>query len=91
MNPRIEFRRLFRLALFARRGVAPEKAAVLADRLTLRDAELDTRKFCLECRHLQASRTCFAAARGWIPGCTRRMEPIVDVLQRCPHFEWATP
>lgn len=82
----------FRVALFTRRGVEPQQAEHLADGLIERDADLDERRYCLECKHLQRSGGCFAASQGWVPGVDRqRFAPVRDILVRCPHFNWVTP
>jgi hypothetical protein len=58
----------------------------LAERLTLRDREIDDRRLCLECTWLGDTGRCVAAATGRIPGADRRLEPLQTVLQRCPAF-----
>jgi hypothetical protein len=50
----------FRVALFKRRGWDERKALDYADRLVERDAELDPRRLCQECAHLQTGSTCFS-------------------------------
>jgi hypothetical protein len=43
-----------RLHLFGSRGLDLKQAEAMADRLVLRDRELDDRRLCMECQHLQA-------------------------------------
>lgn len=87
-----EYRRFsFRASLFRRRGLTADQADSLADRLALRDQERDDRRVCLECKHLQQSGGCFAAAQGWIAGASKRLQPVVDILARCQCFEFQTP
>lgn len=81
----------FRAALFQRRGMSEHDAEVWADRLYERDFERDDRRLCVECAHLQRSGVCFAAAQGWIEGADRRLQPVPDILQLCPQFQWTTP
>ena len=44
-----------RLARFTNKGLGPDDADALADKLVLRDRELDDRRVCLECIHLSGS------------------------------------
>lgn len=82
----------FRTALFRRRGIPEGYADELADRLFERDFEGDDRRMCLECKHLQRTGACFAAAQGWMPAnFSRRHEPVRDLLQRCECFDWQKP
>lgn len=71
---------------FAARGAEYEKAEGLAERLVLRDRQHDDRRLCLECTHLGDRGRCLAAATGRLPGVDRRLEPVPDMLQRCPAF-----
>ena len=75
-----------RLHLFARRGIGEAQADKLADLLVIRDRQLDDRRLCLECSHLGDRGRCLAAAAGRLPGVDRRLEPVPDLLQRCPAF-----
>ena len=43
-----------RTALFNQRGLPELDAELLADKLVVRDRELDERRLCFECQHLQA-------------------------------------
>ena len=70
----------FRHALFIRRGIEPLHAEKLADQLATRDYERDERRLCLECQHMQRSRTCF-----------KRLPMSIEQLARCHGFEWQTP
>jgi len=62
---------------FVRRTLQPADAYELAERLTLRDRELDGRVFCIECRHGRAVR------------CPNGLPMPLDVPHRCPLFETA--
>ena len=79
---------LAREARFARLGRVVD-AEHLAERLTLRDRELDDRKLCLECAALANNRRCELAAQGRLPGADRHLEPVPTILQRCPGFTLA--
>jgi hypothetical protein len=61
----------------------------LAERMTLRDRQHDDRRQCLECTALAENRRCLMAARGRLPGADRRLEPVPNILQRCPGFTLA--
>lgn len=63
LNDRQIARMGFRIGLFQRRGMSPTEAEALADRLADRDHDLDDRRCCLECSHLQRGFTCFALKR----------------------------
>ena len=75
-----------RLHWFALRGIGEAQADKLADLLVIRDRQLDDRRLCLECSHLGDRGRCLAAAAGRLPGVDRRLEPVPDLLQRCPAF-----
>lgn len=64
-----------RVALFMRRGTSATNADDLAERLTLRDREGDTRASCAECRHGRSAR------------CPDGAPLPAAVLHRCPTFE----
>jgi hypothetical protein len=80
------FRR--REARFARMG-RTAYAEHLAERLTLRDRQHDDRRLCLECAALADTGRCLVAARGRLPGASRRLEPVPTILQRCEGFTLA--
>lgn len=75
-----------RAARFMRLGRVAD-AEHLAERLTLRDREVDDRRLCLECAALTDSRRCAVAAQGGLPGADRRLEPVPNILQRCLGFK----
>lgn len=75
-----------RVQRFMDRGITLEAAEALADRLAMRDADLDDRRLCLECTYLGASGRCVAAATGRLPGAATRLEPLQTILQRCEAF-----
>jgi hypothetical protein len=79
---------LAREARFTRMGRAAD-AEHLAERLTLRDREHDDRRLCLECAALADNGRCLVAARGRLPGASRRLEPVPTILQRCEGFNRA--
>lgn len=76
-----------RAARFAQIGRSD--AEHLAERLTLRDRQVDDRRMCLECRNLEAKGRCAAAMLGAIHGADRRLEPVANILTRCPAFKGA--
>lgn len=81
-----------RLARFTDKGLSLDKAEVLADKLVIRDRELDDRHSCFECTHL-------AGAGGWRCGNWQRAgvairaldaqlpADFVTLLQRCDGFK----
>ena len=72
-------------------GYSVPQANDLAERLTLRDRDLDDRHLCLECSHLRTSGRCAAAALGHLAGADPRMQPPPAILMRCPAFKGVTP
>ncbi|MBI3157768.1 MAG: hypothetical protein HYZ20_20520 [Burkholderiales bacterium] len=79
---------LAREARFTRLGRVAD-AEHLAERLTLRDRQHDDRRLCLECVALADNGRCLVAARGRLPGASRRLEPVSTILQRCEGFTLA--
>lgn len=75
-----------RVVKFMRSGISATDADDLAERLTLRDRELDDRHLCLECSHLMTSGRCAAAALGRLEGADPRMQPVQTILMRCEEF-----
>jgi hypothetical protein len=75
-----------RVHRFTERGMDPRAAQALAERLALRDADLDDRRTCVECSHLGLGGRCIAAANGRIPGATAFYTPVTTILQRCEGF-----
>jgi hypothetical protein len=76
-----------RAELFQRRGLDEERALELADALHQRDGDLDDRRMCIECAHLQRDGGCFSARQGWIHGAAIYLHPVQTKLQRCGRFE----
>jgi hypothetical protein len=76
-----------RAELFMRRGLDEERATELAETLRERDRQLDDRRMCIECAHLQRDGGCFAARQGWIYGAALNLAPVQTMLQRCERFE----
>ncbi len=77
---------LKRQSLMLARGYALEDAEAIAEALTLRDRKGVDRHMCCECQHLTQARRCSAAARGDMPGVSRQMEPVPDILWHCENF-----
>ena len=75
-----------RVQRFTDRGLTSEAADALAERMAIRDADLDDRRLCLECTYLGAQGRCIAAATGRIPGASRKLEPVQTILHRCEAF-----
>ena len=87
-----EFRRFgLRVAMFKRRRIDQATAERWADRLALRDQQLDDRRVCIECKHKQDDGGCFAASQGRMKGVDKRLQVIPFILQRCNHFAWQKP
>lgn len=78
-----------RVVRFMRSGISATDADDLAERLTLRDRDLDDRHLCLECSHLMTSGRCAAAALGHLEGADPRMQPVPTILMRCEQFAGA--
>lgn len=101
MNDREIARFVFRAALFERRGLTPELAERVADRLALRDQERDDRRCCLECTGLDQRRECMrvrvdrqTGAKGaarHMPDTSNDFQPMPITLQRCAGFSFVTP
>lgn len=88
----VDIRRFtLRVAMFKRRRVPEATAERWADRLALRDQQLDDRRVCVECAHIQDDRGCFPASQGRIKSASRSLTVIPFLLQRCTHFAWAKP
>ena len=68
------------------RAMGRVDAEHLAERLTLRDRQADDRRLCVECRELEASGRCAAARRGALACTDRRLEPVQNIVMRCPAF-----
>ena len=90
-----EFRRFgLRVAMLKRRRVDQATAERWADRLNLRDQQLDDRRVCAECAHRQDDNGCFAVRQGRIKGVAKtdaHFRVIPFLLHRCPAFAWAKP
>lgn len=95
MRPELSDREIarmsFRIGLFKRRGVPEHQAEELAEKLVARDYERDDRRMCLECSNLQHGGKCFCVSQGTLQGASPRHEPVTNVLQRCPSFQFQTP
>jgi len=73
---------LARQGLFSRRGLSPTESEKLAEKCLLRDRDLDDRRACIECKHLQ---------RGFICAATKGSSMPITIFQRCHRFEWQVP
>lgn len=78
-------RTVTRVRLFVRRGIRADDAEHLAERLLLRDRELDDRHLCAECLHCRPGRCGNYKAAGLQSPDVGRDQAAV--LQRCPGFE----
>ena len=82
-----------RMHQFTQKGLALKDAEALADKLVLRDRELDTRWMCVECVHLAGhagSWDCRAWQRGGVAVNERGAGlsgDLVQLLQRCCGFK----
>lgn len=91
----------YRVGLFRRRGKSEARAEQLAEVLLARDADRDDRRMCLECSNLQRGQSygngstqpprCGPAAAGRVKWASKRYEPVTDILQRCPNFNFQKP
>jgi len=79
-NDRELYRMAFRVELFQQHGWDEQRAERWADHLMVRDRDGDDRRVCVECKNLLSQ---------W--RCAKRGPVMVDTLQRCEHFNWATP
>ena len=82
---------LARQGMFNRRGLSPDESEQLAEKCLLRDRDMDDRRMCIECKNLQQSGGCFAAAQGRMAGVPRYLTPVKTILMRCYRFEWQVP
>lgn len=69
-----------RVRILMRRGLREDEAEVLAERLVERDRGLDDRRICLECANLRPGFKCEAGG-----------PVLMQILQRCPTFNWEKP
>lgn len=80
-----------RLASFTDRGLTMAEAEGLADRLLVRDREMDDRRTCLECPHLRGAGH-WRCGNGVVAGVTIHLTNAqlprdwVSLLQRCEGF-----
>lgn len=80
-----------RLSMITTRGLHLSQAEALADKLMVRDREMDDRVSCLECRHLAGFG--FRRCANWSEAAVSRQglaTEFVCAMQRCPGFK-ATP
>ena len=82
-----------RLARFTDKGLAFEDSDELADKLVLRDRDLDDRRVCLECKYLAGlvagSWRCGNCQAAGVANCSRDAQLASDLvvqLQRCDGF-----
>lgn len=74
-------RMALRIGMFQRRGLQLLQAEAFSDRCLLRDRDMDDRRACVECKHLQARGTC-AAKQAALPK---------TMFHRCHKFGWQVP
>lgn len=75
------------LAAALRRGMAPQEAEALAERLQAETADPTGRHSCIQCAGLADNGRCVPAQRGQIVGADRRLGPVQTILHRCEGFE----
>ena len=82
-----------RLHQFIRRGLAEPEAEALADKLVMRDRDLDDRRLCLECLNIKSGGGRWACIQWRRAGLGAPGFPadLVRQLQRCDSFTKATP
>ena len=87
----VEIRRMVsRMELFCAKGLAEDCAEALAERLVLRDRELDDRRVCYECSHLKGMvrvRCDNWKAAGNLSDSAFLAEDFCTLLRRCAGFE----
>lgn len=74
-----------RLMQFTDKGMPKVDAEILADKLIIRDREVDDRRVCLECAHLHDRWRC----NSWQRACVGRdglSLELTQTLQRCPGY-----
>lgn len=99
LNDRQIARMQFRIRLFQSRQMTEDAAERLADRLALRDHDLDDRRCCIECKHRTADRECRVVRReDSLPYAQRVIRAVAyrfvtddATLQRCPAFSFEVP
>lgn len=84
-------RMAWRIGRFMRVGLSADAAEKLADRLADRDHERDDRRVCAECSNYPQDGSCLPARQGRMPNTSTRLQPVPTLLQRCSHFDFATP
>lgn len=77
-----------RRALFTDRGLAMDEAQAMAERLELRDSQMDERRLCLECLHLSGTVTARRCSKWRMLGYSDSVMclDLVPLLQRCAAF-----
>ena len=70
----------FRESLFLERGMSPEAAEKLGDRLATRDYERDDRRMCIECAHWRRGNNCH-----------QKQPLLLTQLMRCDFFSFLKP
>ena len=80
-----------RVALFKRRHQSEDQAERIAERLVLRDRELDRRRLCIECANLTQGKACFVADKAPAHALSPIKLPLTTILQRCTGFAWQVP
>lgn len=70
-----------------RHGFDLDLADRITDHLMLRDRQLDDRRMCIECSHLNRLGCCIAAREGGLPGTGRDLQPARVTLHHCSTFK----
>ncbi len=79
-----------RVALLMRRGFSDDDADALAERLHLRDVQMDDRRLCLECIHLAGRAGAWQCGKHRTARVMRELpDELATRLQRCPGFTLA--
>jgi hypothetical protein len=82
-----------RLARFTDKGLDLDAGERLADKLVIRDRELDDRRLCLECNHLGGAGRCGNWRRAGLASRSRDAQlpgELVQLLQHCDGFMGVT-
>lgn len=81
-----------RVGLFMRRGIGATDADDIAERLHLRDVQVDDRRLCVECIHLAGRAGAWRCSNHRAAGVGRDLPAVLTTtMQRCPGFVEVTP
>ena len=76
-----------RVRVLMRRGIGADDADDLAERLTLRDREVDDQRICIECSQPSDKGRCIAAATRRLAGADTRLETVQTILHGYDAFK----